>query len=196
MSRPSSRGSRKQPLSALTGRATATPRVARTVTSISIPVVQERISQVLSALLDSKGNPLLTETQIDQLEGITLQPTSNNPKGQKFFTLEPDARDEVYQIISLIETYGFDEILKSLQSKKWENRRQYFFEGSPAMTFSRYKSAIDIDIYRNKIDVAKGAFKCKCGSEETIYAEKQVRSADEPMTIKVKCIHCGNQWTQ
>ena len=37
--------------------------------------------------------------------------------------------------------------------------------------------------------------KCqKCGGDRTTYTQKQMRSSDEPMTIFVTCINCGNRW--
>lgn len=39
------------------------------------------------------------------------------------------------------------------------------------------------------------AFKCgKCGKRKCTYYEKQTRSADEPMTVFVSCMNCGNKW--
>ena len=38
-------------------------------------------------------------------------------------------------------------------------------------------------------------FECKrCKSRETAYYEVQTRSADEPMTIFITCLNCGNRW--
>ena len=38
-------------------------------------------------------------------------------------------------------------------------------------------------------------FKCgKCKQRKTTYYQMQTRSADEPMTTFVTCVHCGNRW--
>ncbi|GJP29272.1 hypothetical protein CLOM_g2661 [Closterium sp. NIES-68] len=38
-------------------------------------------------------------------------------------------------------------------------------------------------------------FKCgKCGQRKTTYFQMQTRSADEPMTTYVTCLHCQNRW--
>tara|TARA_B100000795_G_scaffold261036_1_gene237449 strand:- start:490 stop:1590 length:1101 start_codon:yes stop_codon:yes gene_type:complete len=50
-------------------------------------------------------------------------------------------------------------------------------------------------LYETKKEAMTDQFKCrKCGSRETCYYEMQTRSADEPMTIFITCINCGNRW--
>lgn len=45
------------------------------------------------------------------------------------------------------------------------------------------------------IKASTDKFKCgKCKSKECTYYQLQTRSADEPMTTYVTCIHCGNTW--
>jgi DNA-directed RNA polymerase subunit M/transcription elongation factor TFIIS len=45
--------------------------------------------------------------------------------------------------------------------------------------------------------VGTGIFECrKCKSKKTSHVEKQVRSADEPMNVFVKCHKCGHSWKQ
>ncbi|KAG5185244.1 transcription factor S-II-domain-containing protein [Tribonema minus] len=41
----------------------------------------------------------------------------------------------------------------------------------------------------------EGMFECgRCKSKKTHYYQKQTRSADEPMTTFVTCLHCGKKW--
>lgn len=43
--------------------------------------------------------------------------------------------------------------------------------------------------------VTEGVYKCsKCGGKKTRQHEMQTRSADEPMTIFIRCVNCGNSW--
>ena len=43
--------------------------------------------------------------------------------------------------------------------------------------------------------VTEGVYKCKkCGGKKTTQSEMQTRSADEPMTIFIHCVDCGNSW--
>lgn len=42
---------------------------------------------------------------------------------------------------------------------------------------------------------ATDQFKCrKCGKRQCKFYEMQTRSADEPMTVFITCINCGNRW--
>ena len=44
---------------------------------------------------------------------------------------------------------------------------------------------------------ATDEFLCrKCGQRECTFYEMQTRSADEPMTIFVTCLSCGNRWKE
>jgi transcription elongation factor S-II len=43
--------------------------------------------------------------------------------------------------------------------------------------------------------MATDMFRCsKCGKRQCTYYEMQTRSADEPMTIFVRCLNCGKRW--
>lgn len=45
--------------------------------------------------------------------------------------------------------------------------------------------------------MATDMFRCsRCGKRQCTYYEQQTRSADEPMTIFIRCINCGKQWRQ
>ncbi len=45
--------------------------------------------------------------------------------------------------------------------------------------------------------MATDMFRCsRCGKRQCTYYEQQTRSADEPMTIFVRCVNCGKQWRQ
>jgi transcription elongation factor S-II len=45
------------------------------------------------------------------------------------------------------------------------------------------------------IDPNKGEFKCrKCKGTKTTHYSMQTRSSDEPMTVFVCCLTCGNRW--
>ena len=49
--------------------------------------------------------------------------------------------------------------------------------------------------YEINMEAATEEFTCyRCGKNKCTYYELQTRSADEPMTTYVSCLHCGNHW--
>ena len=57
------------------------------------------------------------------------------------------------------------------------------------------KKIRDENKYTPKLEASTDNFTCrKCKSKKCSYYQLQTRSADEPMTIFVACITCGNQW--
>jgi transcription elongation factor S-II len=65
----------------------------------------------------------------------------------------------------------------------------------------KWSDLIDAKVKRDKnkfetnIAAATDTFTCrKCKGNQCTYYQMQTRSADEPMTIFVQCIPCGNRW--
>lgn len=57
------------------------------------------------------------------------------------------------------------------------------------------KSIRDKNKFEQNLEAATDTFTCrKCRSKKCTYYQMQTRSADEPMTIFVTCIECGNRW--
>ena len=51
--------------------------------------------------------------------------------------------------------------------------------------------------YENKLVAMTDMFKCgRCKKRECTFVEMQTRAADEPMTVFIRCINCGNSWRQ
>jgi len=72
---------------------------------------------------------------------------------------------------------------------------ELFPEKWKAMVESRTK--MEAQLLEGDKDMATDMFKCtRCGKRQCTYYELQTRSADEPMTIFIRCIHCGKQWRQ
>jgi DNA-directed RNA polymerase subunit M/transcription elongation factor TFIIS len=52
-------------------------------------------------------------------------------------------------------------------------------------------------LYQTKEVAMTDEYKCRrCKKRETSYFELQIRSADEPATLFITCINCGNRWTK
>lgn len=144
---------------------------------VTPPVVTETVASILTR------TNLFTEEQIQLLTKLTIA-------GQPLLTLEN--RSELYQIVGLLQKLGFEQGYQYLTTV--DNRRQLLWN-SPTLLQARQKQEIDIEIMRNKTEVVAGAAKCgRCGSEEVMTAQRQTRSADEPMTNFHRCNACGNRW--
>lgn len=57
------------------------------------------------------------------------------------------------------------------------------------------KAKRDKHQFENNVSAATDTFTCrKCKGNQCTYYQMQTRSADEPMTVFVNCITCGNRW--
>ena len=73
------------------------------------------------------------------------------------------------------------------------NYQQLFPENWKELIDEKYRR--DKVLYETKKEAMTDQFECKrCKSRETAYYEVQTRSADEPMTIFITCLNCGNRW--
>jgi len=61
----------------------------------------------------------------------------------------------------------------------------------------RRKSIRDKSKFEDRLEASTDAFTCrKCRSKKCSYYAQQVRSSDEPMTLFISCLNCGNRWKQ
>lgn len=65
----------------------------------------------------------------------------------------------------------------------------------------RWRAIIDQELQRNKtayeiteVSMTDKVICGKCKKNKISYYEKQIRSADEPMTAFFRCISCGHRW--
>jgi len=59
------------------------------------------------------------------------------------------------------------------------------------------ESASNIALLNSYLPKVDGVYKCgKCKSTTTQIYQQQTRSADEPMTVFIRCAKCGNRWKQ
>lgn len=53
------------------------------------------------------------------------------------------------------------------------------------------------NMFKSNVQASTDCYTCRrCKSNECTFYQMQTRSADEPMTIFISCIACGNQWKQ
>lgn len=62
-------------------------------------------------------------------------------------------------------------------------------------TINNKVNSVRSDWEEKHTKVTSGVYKCKkCGGDKTTQSEMQTRSADEPMTVFIHCVDCGNSW--
>jgi len=92
------------------------------------------------------------------------------------------------------------DIIENIQNKTIKPQQVAFMTHQELLP-SKWDKLIEIKSIRDKhkfdinIEAATDTFTCrKCKGNRCTYYQQQVRSADEPMTIYVSCIDCGNRW--
>ncbi|MNL13397.1 Transcription factor S-II (TFIIS) [compost metagenome] len=146
---------------------------------------QYTIESILSMLPLPNGE-MLNDEQISALMNLSF--------GENNYMLSMSRRPLLYEIMNTLSKFGFDITYNYLSSTSFANANEVILRG-PAMSKTGDMALFDLNNYRMKQITSKGIHKCKsCGSKETISSEKQTRSADEPTTVKVECIHCGKKW--
>ena len=168
--------------------------VATLTVTPNVPYIPtQTVSGILTALRKPDGTPLVDYNQALSLESLKFQ------RGDNILTLED--RPFIYEIVGMLSILDFP-IVYNFLNAGWEKafgaetdlRRKIIFE-NPLLEKSKDKLAMDMEIYRSKVEVTIGAFDCrKCHSQETLSVMSQTRSADEAATIKVTCLQCNHKW--
>lgn len=145
----------------------------------------------LESLLVSVG---LDQTQARQLVGLAVGTTP---------LLSVEDRPGIYQLVSLIDQLGWTDGLAYVQSQLTDpnltvsQAMANIINNSPLMSKAKDRMMLDMDRYRRKVTSGKGLHTCRgCGSKETVSVQKQLRSADEPMTTIITCTECGRTWRE
>ena len=168
-----------------------------TVKAIMPPVPEiktQSLVNILQSIKKEDGTPIVNYNESLALTSLKFQ------RGDHILTLED--RYFVYEIVNMLNTLDYVVVYNFLATN-WESifgsgpnlRKKILFE-NPLLSKSRDRLELDMEIFRSRVEVSKGAVDCKrCGSEETLSVERMTRSADEPMTIRVTCLQCKYKWT-
>lgn len=151
----------------------------------------------------------LTNIQVDDLEiGIynwcieyaTQNDIPRNWKNYRFTQLYKDKAFSVYSNLKPDSYIGNTRLLERLKENEFEPHKIPFMSSENIFP-ERWRELMDVKmkkdmhIIEEKPAAMTSEFKCgKCKKRECIYQELQVRSADEPMTIFISCLNCGNKW--
>ena len=146
----------------------------------------------LIQLLEQQG---LSTDQANRLASLTVN---------GYPLLSVNDRNSLYSIVTMIKQLDFeqamtymDELLRSRSFDSISQAVDAIVYDSQLLAKVRSKTIADLENFKRKKSTAKGLYTCRvCGSKETISVEKQLRSADEPMTLIITCVVCGKTWRQ
>ena len=115
-------------------------------------------------------NPFFVQIYLDRLRSVYVNLSKNPSLTEQVKT----SKIKVHEIAFMTH--------QEMNPQKWES-------------FIKAKSIRDKNKYETNLEAATDTFTCrKCYSKKCTYYQMQTRSADEPMTIFVSCIDCGNRW--
>ena len=128
--------------------------------------IKEAISK---KIIKNWDNPQFIQLYKDRLRSIYLNLKENKSFKEKIISEEITMDD----LTKITHQEIFPEKWNDLINRKIKRDDSKFSQNIESMT----------DMYKCK----------KCGSKRSTYYELQTRSADESMTIFIRCIDCGNQ---
>ena len=106
----------------------------------------------------------------------------------------------IYNNLNPKSTIKNGKLLDRVKNKEIKTK-DLAFMGHHEMFPEKWKALIEKKMKKDKqtgmIDLSSATdeFKCsKCKENKCTYYQLQTRSADEPMTTYVTCLHCGNNW--
>jgi hypothetical protein len=110
------------------------------------------------------------------------------------YIIDINRRDVINEIIGMLTTTSFNEVVDFLTGAL---NPEYVLWNQKSLDEGRTKINREITIQQAEEVGVKGVGRCKhCPSTELVFAQKQLRSGDEPMTIFVRCVMCNKQWRQ
>lgn len=120
---------------------------------------------------------------------MALKCVVKNEKNCSILNKAASTVDDVYQIIGDIinKKYSLQTILSNAKNGAvgWAHHN---FDN-----ITRNIKERD-DFIVTPFEVVEGVLVCKCGSKRTYSYQRQVRSADEPMSTFAQCVVCKHSW--
>lgn len=106
--------------------------------------------------------------------------------------LSKDRPQVTIDTINLLQKLPFENVVTYLRES---SSSKDLVMNSPLLENERERVQLEVDNLQSTIEAEEGVHQCEsCGSERTIAFQKQVRSADEPMSTFVRCLGCGKRW--
>lgn len=145
----------------------------------------------LEKFLSDLGVEIPSDVDFNKIENMV------DVYGNKLFLNEEKInRIELYELFSQSYIIGSKEIFDTINSRdNWDSIKDILY------SLNTYSSALSkqnkyVESFKTKPGGISGIYKCpRCSSDETMYRQLQVRSADEPMTTFITCLSCNYQFT-
>lgn len=161
----------------------AVTTVPQTTAAPVVNIIEETGYSLLTQLLQVWNG---TDEQARQL--ATLQYENGN------YIVDANRRDVILEIVGMLRNQPFDDIIDFLTDAP---NPEYVLWEQESMDEGRIKVIRELAIQQAEEVGVKGVGKCRyCPSTELVFATRQTRSADEAMTIFVRCVMCHKQWRQ
>jgi transcription elongation factor S-II len=171
------------------------------------PILRDTVAGVIATRL---GEALSEEEQTDLERGIfNAALTEAGEKGIRRHWENPDFAD-IYKIVARRTVGNLDpaayvgnpRLMARLREGEFKPHEVPFMKAG--QLFPENWQTLATEQMKRETAALEGSkeegcdmFKCKrCGKSRTRYFELQTRSADEPMTIFIRCLNCGKEWRQ
>jgi DNA-directed RNA polymerase subunit M/transcription elongation factor TFIIS len=164
--------------------------------------------QTVREYIDTRFADLTEEQRIDLERGIyNASLTEADKKGIRKHWENPDFA-QIYKTIARRTVINLDpksyigngRLLERLKDGEFKphqiaymNSREMYPENWQDLADAQLKRENSMQVQEEGTDL----FTCRrCGKSKTRHWEMQTRSADEPMTIFIRCLNCGKEWRQ
>lgn len=121
-------------------------------------------------------------------------------KNQKFVTIYNSKARSVFANLDPNSYVGNTRCLTRLKDEEFLPCEVAFLTRDTLFP-DRWKEALDKKmkkdehVYEERPQAMTNQFRCgKCKKRECAFQELQLRSCDEPMTLFITCLNCGNRW--
>lgn len=149
------------------------------VLSKNIASEEQEIAKEIAIEIELKMYEVLKEGSKYINRGKAIVSNISDEKNQEF------KRNILDSIISPSQLVTMD--VKDMLNSILKNER--------AITERNMFESIRSDWHDEHLQVAEGMHTCEnCKSKKTTSKEIQMRGADEPMTLFIRCVDCGNEW--
>ena len=147
-----------------------------------------------------QANPIeaiLTNFDLDQGQKLSREEVETLqdlqfPNGDPILT--QDNPFVVIDVLNLLRHLPYENVINYLETSLNPHDLSL---NSPLLESEHERVQMEIDNLQSTIEAEEGVYQCpkpECGGYRTLSRDKQVRSADEPMTTFVRCLDCGQRW--